>query len=338
MNIALVSDAWRPQVNGVVTTLERTVREVEALGHRVTVINPQGFRTVPAPTERTLRLALWPRGGVRRALDACVPDAVHIATEAPLGMAARAWCLHHGQPFTTAYHTQFPEYLKARAGVPSALTYAWMRHFHGAAARTMVSTASQRATLLARGFRNLVAWGRGVDTTVFRPQPKTALDLPRPISLYLGRVAAEKNIGAFLRLRLPGTQVVVGDGPARARLQAAHPKAHFTGYLHGQALAAALASADVFVFPSRTDTFGLVLLEAMACGVPVAAYPVTGPRDVVRNGVTGALDEDLGAAVERALRCDPAACVAAAARHSWSASAAQFVANLADEHPLPALA
>jgi glycosyltransferase involved in cell wall biosynthesis len=337
VRIALVTDAWHPQVNGVVTTLERTCREVGALGHAVHVVSPQGFRTVPAPSERSLRLALWPRPGVRHALDRLAPDAIHIATEGPLGIAARAWCLTRGRPFTTAYHTAFPEYLRLRLRIPPSLSYAWLRRFHGAAARTMVSTASQRAALLAHGFRNLVAWGRGVDTALFRPRAKDVLGLPRPIAIYVGRVAVEKNIEAFLRTPLPGSKVVVGDGPARARLHGAYPDVHFTGMLRGEALAAALASADVFVFPSRTDTFGLVLLEALASGVPVAAYPVTGPRDTIRDGVTGALDEDLHAAVRRALACDPAACVAYARRHSWEASARQFLANLVEE-ALPAAA
>lgn len=330
MNIALVTDAWHPQVNGVVTTLERTRRELEALGHAVTVIGPGAFFTVPAPSERTLRLALWPHAGMARALHSAQADAIHIATEGPLGLAARRWCLRHRRPFTSAYHTRFPEYLNLRLRVPRALTYAWLRRFHGAAERTMVATPSQRAALTAHGFRNLVAWGRGVDTTVFRPRPKTALDLPRPVAVYLGRVAVEKNIEDFLRLDTAGSKVVIGDGPARARLAARYPRVRFTGYLHGETLAATLAGADVFVFPSRTDTFGLVLLEAMACGLPVAAYPVTGPVDVVRDGVTGALDEDLDAAVRRALGCDPAACVAHAARYSWAAAAAQFLANLVE--------
>jgi glycosyltransferase involved in cell wall biosynthesis len=272
---------------------------------------------------------------VARRLERLEPTAVHIATEGPIGLAARRWCRRTGHPFTTAYHTQFPEYVRARAPVPLSLGYAWMRWFHGAAARTLVATPSMRRQLEARGFSNLATWSRGVDSELFQPGDKQFLQLPRPVWLYLGRVAVEKGIEDFLRLDLPGSKLVVGDGPARAGLAAQFPQAHFVGFKHGEDLARHIAAADVFVFPSRTDTFGLVLLEAMACGVPVAAYPVTGPIDVVVDGRTGVLDEDLERAAMAALELEPAACRAHALGYSWEACTRQFVAALA-QPPNPA--
>jgi glycosyltransferase involved in cell wall biosynthesis len=332
MRLALVTDAWLPQVNGVVRTLGHTIREVEAAGHEVTVISPADFRTIPCPTYPEIRLSMFAGRAVRRRLDALAPDAVHIATEGPLGLAARNWCVRRDQPFTTAYHTQFPEYVRARVPIPLAAGYAAVRWFHGAAARTLVTTPTMQRQLESRGLRNLALWGRGVDTELFRPRDKLFLDLPRPVWLYFGRVAVEKGIEDFLRLDLPGTKLVVGDGPAGQELRRRHPDAVFRGYRHGEDLAAHIAAADVFVFPSRTDTFGLVLLEAMACGVPVAAYPVTGPVDVVVDGVTGILSEDLRGAALAALQLDPAACRAHALQHSWEASTRQFLAALA---PVP---
>jgi glycosyltransferase involved in cell wall biosynthesis len=241
--------------------------------------------------------------------------------------------VRRGRPFTTAYHTQFPEYVQARLPVPLSLGYAAVRWFHGKAARTLVTTPSMQRQLESRGFRNLALWGRGVDTELFRPRDKTFLDLPRPVWLYFGRVAVEKGIEDFLRLDLPGTRLVVGDGPAAAGLRRRHPEVVFAGYRHGEDLAAHIAASDVFVFPSRTDTFGLVLLEAMACGVPVAAYPVTGPVDVVVNGVTGILGEDLREAALAAQGLDPGACRAHALTHSWAAASRQFLAALAPCDP-----
>lgn len=333
MRLALVTDAWLPQVNGVVRTLGNTIREIEAAGHEVTVISPADFRTIPCPTYPEIRLALFAGRSVRRRLDALDPDAVHVATEGPLGLAARNWCARRRRPFTTAYHTQFPEYVRARVPVPLSAGYAAVRWFHGRATRTLVTTPSMQRQLEARGFRNLHLWGRGVDTELFRPRDKDFLELPRPIWLYFGRVAVEKGIGDFLALDLPGTKLVVGDGPACTELQRRYPHAVFAGYRHGEDLAAHISASDVFVFPSRTDTFGLVLLEAMACGVPVAAYPVTGPVDVVRNGVTGVLSEDLRHAALSALQLDPAACRAHALTHSWAAATRQFLNALAPAHP-----
>lgn len=329
MRIAIVTDAWRPQVNGVVTTYEATRAELEAMGHRVLLITPEAFRTVPCPTYPSIRLAVLPGRGVARALEGFAADAIHVATEGPLGLAAHRWCRQQGRPFTTAFHTQFPEYLRLRAPVPLAWSYAWIRRFHAAAVRTLVPTQDQRERLRARGFEHLVLWPRGVDTTLFRPATAPHGGMERPILVYLGRVAVEKNIAAFLELQTPGTKLVIGDGPDRPALQARYPKAVFAGQKLGAELAALLAGGDVMVFPSRTDTFGIVMLEAMACGLPVAAYPVTGPVDVVADGVTGALDEDLAAAVARALTLDPAACVAQAAEHSWRRCTETFLAQLA---------
>jgi len=334
MRIALVTDAWRPQVNGVVRTLGHTVREAEALGHEVHVISPGDYRTMPCPTYPEIRLSVLAGRSVRRRLEGLAPDAVHIATEGPLGLAARNCCIRRGWPFTTAYHTQFPEYLRARAPITLRLGYAAVRWFHGRACRTLVPTVSMQRRLEEHGLHNLVVWGRGVDTELFRPRNKGLLDLPRPIWLYFGRVAVEKGIGDFLALDLPGTKLVVGDGPSREALQRRYPQAVFAGYRHGEDLAIHIAASDVFVFPSRTDTFGLVLLEAMACGVPVAAYPVTGPIDVVVNGVTGVLNEDLRSAALAALQLDPVACRRHALGHSWEASTRQFLAALAPARAL----
>lgn len=329
LRLALITDAWPPQVNGVVRTLQRTSHELERLGHRVEVISPDLFRTMPCPTYPEIRLALFPGPSMRRRLEMFEPDAVHIATEGPLGRAARAWCLKRRLPFTTAYHTRFPEYVAARFAVPLDWTYGIMRRFHAPAARVMVATPSIEADLIARGFANIGRWSRGVDLDLFRPNEAAPLDLPRPIHLYVGRVAIEKNIEAFLKLDLSGSKVVIGDGPQRASLQARYPEANFLGAKFGADLARHVAAADVFVFPSLTDTFGLVMLEAMACGLPVAAFPVAGPKDVVRDGEVGALDWDLGKAIDRALELPRAACRAYAQGFTWEAATRQFLANLA---------
>jgi glycosyltransferase involved in cell wall biosynthesis len=329
LHLALVTDAWAPQVNGVVRTLQRTRAELERLGHQVDVISPDQFRTIPCPTYPEIRLALWPSRKLGRMLDALKPDAIHISTEGPLGRAARAWCLRRRLPFTTAYHTRFPEYVAARLAVPLSWTYAIVRRFHAPATRVMVATQSIETELTERGFANISRWTRGVDLELFHPGERATLDLPRPIHLYVGRVAVEKNIGAFLDLKLPGSKVVIGDGPQLAALKAQYPDVHFLGAKYGPDLARHVAAGDVFVFPSLTDTFGLVMLEAMACGLPVAAFPVAGPKDVVREGEVGALDWDLAKAVERALALPPAACRLYAQGFSWEAATRQFLANLA---------
>lgn len=328
MRIMIVTDAWHPQVNGVVTTLTHTGNELRALGHTPLYVTPESFRTVPCPTYPSIRLAVFPGRRVARMIGAFAPDAVHIATEGPLGLAARRYCLRRGLPFTTSYHTRFPEYVRLRAPIPLAWSYRFLRWFHGAAKRTMVSTTAVQRELENRGFRNLTLWPRGVDSELFRPRDKRFLADARPIALYLGRVAVEKNIEAFLRLDLPGTKYVVGDGPDLARLQPRYPHVRFTGMKLGEELARHVAAADVLVFPSRTDTFGLVMLEAMACGVPVAAYPVTGPIDVVRQRETGVLDENLTEAVRAALKLDPAKCRSHALANSWSVSAQTFFRTL----------
>ena len=325
MRLAIVTDAWEPQVNGVVTTLRATIRELQVAGVEVLRVSPERFRSMPCPSYPEIRLALFADAAVAADLDAFDPDAIHIATEGPLGHAARAWCLAQQRRFTTSFHTRFPEYLRARWPIPLALSYAYLRRFHAAASRTLVSTVGLRAELGARGFQHLALWQRGVDTTLFRPAPRARARAEDRCFAFVGRVAVEKNVEAFLSLALPGQHWVIGDGPARPELEARFPAARFFGILRGEALARTLASADVFVFPSRSDTFGLVMLEAMACGVPVAAYPVRGPLDVVEDGVTGALDEDLRAAVDRALALRPQDCRAFAETRSWAASTQQFL-------------
>ena len=328
MRILLVTDAWAPQVNGVVVTLANTVKWLERWGHQVHVISPQGFRTLPLPTYPEIPLALLPGRGVARRLREFQPDAVHIATEGPLGSAARAYCLKHGLAFTTAYHTCFPEYVKPRLGVPLAWTYAWLRRFHAPSSAVLVATPAIRELLEARGFRNLADWSRGVDTELFPPAKHRAQHPARPVFLYVGRVAVEKNLPAFLSLELPGTKVVVGDGPQRKELEQRFPDAVFVGTKIGAELASYFQRADVLVFPSRTDTFGLVLVEAMACGTPVAAFPVRGPIDVVKDPAAGVLDNDLRAAALAALALDCSQVRWYAERFTWEHCSRQFLSNL----------
>ncbi len=331
--VLIISDAWLPQVNGVVRTLATLVSELEALGIVAEVIGPDRFRTLPCPTYPDIRLSVLPRRKLARLMEAFAPDALHIATEGPLGIAARRIAKRRGWIFTTAFHTRFPEYLRARTRVPTRLSYAWLRRFHAAGHGLMVATESLRQELAARGFRDLRAWSRGVDLALFQPEPRDEYPgLARPVCLYVGRVAVEKNIGAFLALDLPGSKVVVGDGPQLAALKRDYPGVHFAGVKHGEALSRAYAGADVMVFPSLTDTFGLVMLESLACGTPVAAFPVTGPKDVLVGGgdAIGAVDTDLRTAVLRALaNGDRIACRAFAETFSWRACAERFVTNLA---------
>jgi glycosyltransferase involved in cell wall biosynthesis len=339
MKVAIVTDAWSPQVNGVVTTLQRTAAALGLLGHEARVFSAQGHRTIPCPTYPEIRLALWPGKRLAADLDVFAPDAIHVATEGPLGMAAARYCTERGFAFTTSYHTQFPQYVRKRLPIPEEVTYALLRRHHSQARRTLVATEHQRRELVANGFRNVVLWSRGVDTELFRPRGREHLQHARPIFAYLGRVAVEKNVAAFLDLDLPGTKVIIGDGPDRAALESRYPGAVFLGFKFGVELAQALSSADVFVFPSRTDTFGLVLLEAMACGTPAAAYPVTGPIDVVAQGVTGVLDEDLGRAARAALSLDREACRRAAGEWTWERASTQFLGHLVrarDGHDLAA--
>jgi glycosyltransferase involved in cell wall biosynthesis len=335
VRVAIATDAWAPQTNGVVTTLRATVDTLTRLGHEVRVISPQGMLSIPAPSYPEIRLAVWPVPHIRRAMKAFRPHAIHIATEGPLGLAMWRYCRHRDVPFTTSYHTKYPEYLRARWPIPMGVSYAWLRRFHGAATRTFVSSGSLTRQLSERGFKHLHLWRRGVDLQRFRPtaepHPEVA-GLPRPIMAYCGRLAVEKNIHAFLNLKEPGTKVVIGDGPQRAELASRHPDVKFVGFRHGTELANMVGSADVLVFPSLTDTFGLAMIEALACGVPVAAFPVPGPIDVIDQGVTGVLHEDLALAVRSALKLDRNVCARYAAAFTWEAATEQFIAGL---EPIP---
>lgn len=327
MRILVATDAWRPQINGVVRTYERVLAEVERLGVATAVLSPEDFRTVPCPTYPEIRLAVPGYGYIVERLDLMRPDAVHIATEGPVGWMTRAYCLRRGLPFTTSFHTRFPDYLHSRFGVPQSWTYALQRRFHAAGAGMMVATPSLGRELETRGFRRILGWTRGVNTDLFRPRPVRLFGDGR-VLLYVGRVAVEKNLTAFLDLDVAGRKVVVGTGPMLADLKNRYPDVLFTGSRTGEALAEAYASADVFVFPSRTDTFGMVLLEAMASGVPIAAYPVTGPIDIVKPGISGVLDADLGRAIESAATIDRAGVRAAAAEFAWEACARLFLKNI----------
>jgi 1,2-diacylglycerol 3-alpha-glucosyltransferase/glucuronosyltransferase len=330
VKILFITDAWHPQINGVVRTLSTTGRELEKMGHTVGFIGPDQFNTVPLPGYQEIRIAVKPRRKLARLIAEFGPEAIHIATEGPLGWAGRAICRRRGLAFTTSYHTAFPEYLAERGPIPKSLSYAVLRNFHRASTAVMVATPTISRLLTDRGFSNIKRWTRGVDTDLFRPRSKDFLDAPRPISICVGRVAVEKNIEAFLSLNLPGTKYVVGGGPMLATLKRRYPEVRFVGPRDGEELAAYFAAADVFVFPSRTDTFGLVMLEALASGVPVAAFPVPGPLDVIGDSDIGVLDEDLGRAVSRALEIDPARCRDFALAHSWQAAAHQFLSNV---HP-----
>ncbi len=329
MKISLITDAWHPQVNGVVNTLRHTIKQLADSGHEVQTITPEYFTTLPCPTYPDIRLSVLPYRGVAERLAAFAPNAVHIATEGPLGLAARRFCLRQRWPFTTAYHTRFPEYVKARSGLPLAASYRWLRWFHDPAQVVMVPTAVVHQDLRARGFRNLGMWSRGVDTELFSPGPRDFLDTPRPVHLYVGRVAIEKNIEAFLALDLPGSKWVVGAGPQLAQLRRRYPQAHFAGVQAPTQLVNFYRAADVFVFPSRTDTFGLVLLEAIACGTPVAAFPVTGPLDVVGDSAAGVLDPDLRRACLAATSLDREGVRKHALGFSWQAATQQFLSHLA---------
>ncbi|TJZ73354.1 glycosyltransferase family 4 protein [Chitiniphilus eburneus] len=330
MNILIVTDAWEPQVNGVVRTLKQTRHELTQLGHRVELVTPQDFRTFPCPTYPEIRLSWRPGAKVAQRIETFAPDAIHIATEGPLGMAARRYCIRKRIPFTTAYHSRFPEYVKLRFGIPLGWTYAWLARFHNAAVATMAPTQVVVDDLCARGFTKVVTWTRGVDLTLFKPGTRERLSTRRPIFVYVGRVAVEKNVEAFLELDLPGSKWVCGDGPAAATLRGKYPDVNWLGVLDQRELAEVYNAADVFVFPSRTDTFGLVLLEAMACGCPVAAYPVTGPIDVIGTDGPGALNDDLQRACLDALNIDRVAVRQYAERFSWTAASKQFLGHL---HP-----
>jgi glycosyltransferase involved in cell wall biosynthesis len=328
MRILVATDAWHPQVNGVVRTLTSLARSAAVLGVEIEFLTPDGFPSVGVPTYAGLRVALPNRREITRRIEAVSPDAIHIATEGPIGWAVRAYCRRRKLAFTTSYTTRFPEYIAVRSIIPAGLSYAVLRHFHGAAAMTMIATPSLRQELSARGFRKLGTWTRGVDTDLFKPGDPVELDLPRPIFMTVGRVAVEKNLEAFLALNLPGSKVVIGEGPQKTALEHRYPKVRFLGEKTGHDLTAHIAAADVFVFPSRTDTFGVVQLEALACGTPVAAFPVTGPLDVIADHPVGVLDTDLRSACIRALSISRETCRTFALERSWENSARQFIVNL----------
>jgi len=330
MRILIVTDAWEPQVNGVVRTLKTTARELTAMGQEVQFLTPLEFRTLPCPTYPEIRLSLFPRAGVTRRIREFDPDVLHIATEGPLGMAARRFALRHDFPFTTAYHTRFPEYVHARLRLPLRWSYAWLRRFHAPSKSIMAPTQVVVDDLTAHGFENVRLWSRGVDADVFHPQHSQRLQSEPPIFLYVGRVAVEKNVEAFLELDLPGSKWVVGTGPALERIRARFPQVNYLGLLDREELAQVYAAATVFVFPSKTDTFGLVLLEAMACGLPVAAYPVTGPRDVIADSPAGVMHADLRTACLEALKLRREDALARARLFTWRAATEQFFGHL---HP-----
>jgi glycosyltransferase involved in cell wall biosynthesis len=337
--LMLVTDAWEPQVNGVVRTLSRTIAELRAMGVEVEVVSPSdGYKTIPLITYEEIRLALWAKDDVEERFQAFAPDAVHIATEGTLGWAMRTICRQYNFPYTTSYHTQFPEYVNARFWwLPLWLLYGYMRAFHGKSGRVMVATPSMKQQLEEHGFKNLTVWSRGVDTELFNPAKRDVeggvyADLPRPVWAYVGRVAVEKNIEAFLSLDLPGSKVVVGGGPLLEILKPKYPGVRFTGPKFGDELARHYADADVFVFPSFTDTFGLVILEAMAAGTPVAAFIAPGPKDIIPGSNAGAISDDLKEACLAALKMDRGATRAYAEKFSWRACAEDFLHNL---QPLP---
>jgi glycosyltransferase involved in cell wall biosynthesis len=333
MRILVATDAWHPQVNGVVRTLTSLARSAAGLGAEISFLTPDGFPSMGLPTYPGLRIALPNRHEIAARIEAAAPDAIHIATEGPIGWAVRAYCCRRKLAFTTSYTTRFPEYIAVRSIIPASVSYAVLRHFHAAGAMTMIATDSLRQELSARGFRRLGTWTRGVDTKLFTPDDAAELDLPRPIFMTVGRVAVEKNLEAFLSLKLPGSKVVIGDGPQRAELARLYPKVRFLGEKTGADLSSHVAAADVFVFPSLTDTFGVVQLEALACGTPVAAFPVTGPLDVIADHPIGALDTDLRSACIRALSISREACRSFALERSWENSARQFIGNLSALQP-----
>jgi glycosyltransferase involved in cell wall biosynthesis len=341
MRIAIATDAWAPQVNGVVRTLEMTVKHLRERGHEVLVLSPDRFRTVPCPGYGEIRLAVAPRFGLRKALAGFAPDIVHISTEGPIGWSTRRWCMAQDIAFTTAFHTRFPDYASVRTGLSPDFFWPVMRRFHAPSRAVLSATLRLSAELAGRGIAHTKPWTRGIDTSLFKPDVvphPTLAPLPRPITLSVGRVAIEKNLEAFLDAEIAGTKVVVGDGPALDELKARYPDAVFTGALSGETLAQAYAAADVFVFPSKTDTFGLVMIEALACGVPVAGYPVPGPLDIIGargRGASnklarpvGAVSESLENAIAAALHCNRADAARYGARFTWDNAVDQFLAAL----------
>ena len=327
MKVLVATDAWRPQINGVVRTLNALARAAAKLGVTIEFLSPDGFPSFPVPTYPGLRLALPSPRQIAERIEEISPDAIHLATEGPIGFAVRSYCRKRGRPFTTSYTTRFPEYISARLPIPASWIYSVLRWFHSGASVTMVATPSLTNELKERGFNNLGMWTRGVDVDLFRPDRAVELGFPRPIFMTVGRVAVEKNLEAFLSLDLPGTKVIIGTGPQEQSLKRDFPEAKFLGMLDNGILASHVASADVFVFPSLTDTFGIVQLEALASGVPIAAFPVTGPKDVVADNPIGVLNEDLAAACMQALMLSRKACRDFALGYSWENSARQFIGH-----------
>ncbi len=332
MRIVLISDAWHPQINGMVTTLDNICKALKSLGHTVKLIDPSLFRAIPCPGYPHFRLAFLCGPKLRPIIEQFNPDAIHIATEGPVGYAARRYCRHKKYRYTTSLHSRYPEYLNMRVGFPLLISHTYLRWFHSKSARIMVATESLQRELSAKGYQQLTRWSLGVDTELFHPDDKSFIQDKRPISMYTGRIAIEKNVEAFLHLELPGKKYIVGDGPQRKELANQYPDVRFVGYKQGQELARYMAAADVFVFPSKTDTFGLVLLEALACGVPVSAYPVSGPSDVISDPEVGTLDNNLQAAALKSLSLNADDCRRYALKHSWQHSARQFVENLVSKY------
>jgi glycosyltransferase involved in cell wall biosynthesis len=328
MKIMIITDAWDPQVNGVVRTLKQTCAELIAMGHEIEMVTPNGFKSIPCPTYPDIALSLFPGKEVARRIKEFAPEAMHIATEGPLGLSARSYAIKNDLPFSTAYHTRFPEYVKARTGIPLVITYAFIRWFHGPSMAVMAPTIVVKDDLEKYGLKNVVLWSRGVDLNIFKMQESKSLNSAHPIFLYVGRVAVEKNINAFLEIDLPGSKWVVGDGPAMDSIKEKYPNINYLGVLQQNELAKVYAAADVFVFPSRWETFGLVMIEAMACGTPVAAYPCQGPLDVIDEGITGCMREDLAQAVDHALLLDRAKVLAGSQRWTWERAWAIFRDNL----------
>jgi glycosyltransferase involved in cell wall biosynthesis len=326
--ITLVTDAWHPQVNGVVTTLTQLVNHLQMMNIELDIIHPYDYAYFGLPSYREIPI-VWQAKNLAQRLDDFQPDAIHLATEGSLGWRARRWAIKNNFPFTTAYHTKYPEYLRKRLPIPQEWTYRLLAHFHQPATRTFVPAQTIMSELNQRGFNNLVMMSRGVDKRIFHPGQAIDLPYPRPILLYVGRIAVEKNLEAFLRLPIAGSKVFIGDGPAKSELQKRFPKAHFIGVKTGQELAQYYASADVMVFPSLTDTFGLVNIEAMACGTPVAAFPVTGPIDIINHGINGTLNEDLEDAIEEALELEPEYIAPSVAHYDWAEVAQAFLNQLA---------
>lgn len=328
MRIVLISDAWHPQINGVVTTVTNTVATLKTLGHEVELITPDRFKTYPWPGYPDVGMAFLCGPSLRPIIKAFKPDAIHLVTEGSIGYAARRYCREFGYRYTSSYLSQFPEYFKMRTGFPMLLSETYLHWFHSESARVMVATPSLEQEMRQKGYQHLARWSRGVDTELFRPRTKDFIQDQRPIFMYTGRVAVEKNIEAFLKLELPGTKYVVGDGSQRDVLEKKYTDVRFTGYQQGENLARFMAAADVFVFPSRTDTFGVVLLEALASGVPVAAYPVQAPSDVITDAAVGVLNDDLQQAALTALSLTPQSCRNYALEYTWEKCTQQFVDNL----------